>query len=233
MCGLCCGHSANESGRLVEDIVQYIVGVNPVWIYVSVCAVAYLENLFPPFPSDAVIVAVGSLVGVGTIDFSLALLLATIGSTLGFLSMYKIGDWFGVRILEAGKLKFIPLDQVHKVERWFRKHGYYVVVANRFLSGTRAVVSFFAGMSELSVVNCSILSFLSALAWNFILLFAGQTLGENLKTITPYLQAYGIIVTAIVLAALVFLLLRYFYKRRTTEPGSTSNSTKDESKPHA
>ena len=217
----------------MEDIVQYIVGLNPIWIYVSVCSVAYLENLFPPFPSDVVVVAVGSLVGVGTIDFSLALLLATAGSTLGFVSMYKIGDWFGVRILETGKIKFIPLDQVHKVERWFRQHGYAVVVANRFLSGTRAVVSFFAGMSELSLFNCAILSFISALAWNFILLFAGQKLGENWKNISPYFEAYGKIATAIVLTALLFLLVRYFYKRRTINAGGTSKPTREESQPHA
>lgn len=211
----------------MEDIVQYIVGLNPIWIYVSVCSVAYLENLFPPFPSDVVVVAAGSLIGVGTIDFSLALVLATVGSTLGFVSMYKVGDWFGVRILETGKIKFIPLDQVHKVELWFRRHGYAVVAANRFLSGTRAVVSFFAGMSELSLINCTILSFISALAWNFILLFAGQKLGENWKNISPYFEAYGKAATAIVLTVVLFLAARYLYRRRSEDVRGPSKPTKE------
>ena len=89
---------------------------------------------------------------------------------MGFVTMYKVGDWFGRKILERGKIKFIPLDQVHKVEGWFHKYGYLVVVGNRFLSGTRAVVSIFAGLSELSLLWCTILSFLSALLWNGILL---------------------------------------------------------------
>lgn len=227
MCGVCGGRTSTESCCVVEDIVQYIVGLNPLWIYVSVCSVAYLENLFPPFPSDVVVVAVGSLAGVGTIDLTIALFLATIGSTLGFVSMYKIGDWFGVRILETGRIKFIPLDQVHKVERWFRQHGYAVVVANRFLSGTRAVVSFFAGMSELSLINCTILSFISALGWNFLLLFAGQKLGENWKSISPYFEAYGKAATAIVLAVVLFLIARYLYKRRSAGVSGPSEQTKE------
>ncbi|HEY6951552.1 MAG TPA: DedA family protein, partial [Bacteroidota bacterium] len=129
----------------MEHLIQYLLQTNAIWIYLFVCLVAYVENIFPPFPSDVAVVAVGSLTGLGTVNFPLTLLCCTAGSTLGFISMFKVGDWFGQKILERGKMRFIPLDQVHKVEGWFHKYGYWVVVGNRFLSGTRAVVSFFAG----------------------------------------------------------------------------------------
>jgi membrane protein DedA with SNARE-associated domain len=198
---------------LIEDLIQFLLGLDPVWIYLAAAAIAFVENIFPPFPSDIVLVAIGSLVGLGTIDFSAALGLASLGGTLGFVTMYKIGDWFGLRILETGKIRFIPLDQVHKVEHWFKKYGYVVVVANRFLSGTRAVISFFAGMSELSLMRCTILSAVSALAWNGILLFAGKELGQNWKVISSYFETYGRITTILLAIALVVAVVRMVYNK--------------------
>ena len=198
----------------MEDFVNNLAQLNPFWIYIAVAGIAYIENILPPFPSDVIVVAAGSLVGIGTIDFTLALVLATAGSTLGFMTMYKLGDWFGDKILEKGRIKFIPLDSVHKVEKWFKKYGYWVVVANRFLAGTRAVVSFFAGMSELPILNATALSCVSALAWNFILLYAGKELGANWRSILIYLQAYGQTITIGVIVAAVILVLRYLYTRK-------------------
>jgi len=197
----------------LEELIRRLSSLDPFWVYFSVAGIAFIENIFPPFPSDVLVVFVGSLAGLGTIDFTLALILSSLGSTLGFVVMYKIGDWFGLKILETGKLPFIPTDQVHKVERWFRKYGYVLIVANRFLSGTRAVVSFFAGMSELPLLPTTILSFVSALIWNFLLLLAGYKLGENWNEIGNYLAAYSRIVTVFVVLATLVIIGRLLYKQ--------------------
>ena len=179
-----------------------------------------MENIFPPFPSDVIVVFAGSLAGIGAIDFWWALLLTTIGSTFGFMVMYKVGDWFGLKILETGKLKFIPRDSVHKVEGWFRKYGYVIIVANRFLSGTRAVVSFFAGMSELKLPITTVLCFMSALVWNFLLLFAGQKLGQNWNVIFFYLETYSKAVTGIILIVILLFVARFVYKKTNSNNNS-------------
>lgn len=202
----------------MEDLINNLSAISPLWVYVAVAGIAYIENIFPPFPSDVVVVFAGSLIGIGTIDFTTVLLVSTIGSTLGFMTMYKIGHWFGNRILEAGKIKFIPKESVLKVESWFRKYGYGMIIANRFLSGTRAVVSFFAGMSELSLMRTTILSFLSAMVWNSFLLLAGKKLGQNWREIGFYLETYTKTVTTILIVVALLIAARYIYKR-------TNNST--------
>jgi membrane protein DedA with SNARE-associated domain len=211
----------------MEDIIRQLLRTNPLWIYVFACLVAYIENIFPPFPSDVAIVAVGSLAGAGSVDFFSALVCSTIGSTLGFITMYKVGDWFGQSIIERGKIKFLPLEQVHKVEGWFHKYGYWVVVGNRFLSGTRAVVSFFAGLSELSLFGCAVLSFISALIWNGILLFAGRAMGQNWGRISIFLEAYGKAATSIVIILVLVFLGRYIYRRQL----KANNGPSDPSQP--
>lgn len=204
----------------MEELIRHLSALNPVWVYLAVSGIAFLENVFPPLPSDALVLFVGSLVGVGTLDFTVALTVTTIGSTAGFVVMYKVGDWFGLKILETGKVPFIPVDKVHKVEGWFRKYGYILIVVNRFLTGTRAVVSFFAGMSELPLTTTTILSFVSALVWNFLLLFTGRELGENWQVIGSYLAAYSKIVTFILVLIVLLLALSYFYTR--LKPGNGS-----------
>jgi membrane protein DedA with SNARE-associated domain len=197
----------------LETIITYLQQLSPVWVYVAIFFIAYIENIFPPSPSDVMIVAGGYLVGIGNIDFTTALIVATIGSTTGFMSMYKIGDWFGLRIIETGKIKFLPLDSVHKVESWFRKYGYWLIIANRFLSGTRAVVGFFAGMAEVKFIPTTILCFISALIWNAILIYAGTLVGENWESIGIYLTTYSQIVTALVVIA-VTVAVFFWYQRR-------------------
>ena len=165
--------------------------------------------------SIRVIVVAGSLVGMGRVGFVETLLIATLGSTLGFVTMYKMGHWFGAKILEQGKIKFIPVTSVKKVELWFQKYGYWIIVANRFLSGTRAVVSFVAGMSELNLLRTTALCFVSALVWNAVLMAGGYTLGKNWEQLGFYLSTYSKIVTAVlVVAAIVWLAMLYFKNRK-------------------
>jgi membrane protein DedA with SNARE-associated domain len=198
----------------LESLINDVQSLDPLLIYLLLFAMAFLENLFPPSPSDMMIVLGGALAGLGRIGFAEALLCATAGSVSGFFLMYKIGDWFGDHILERGKIKFIKVEAVHKVEGWFREHGYWVIVVNRFLTGTRAVVSFFAGMSEMKLWLTIGLCAVSALIWNAILVTGGFLLGQNWDQIGYYLSTYSRIVTGIVVLVVAVLLAYYFLKRK-------------------
>ncbi|RPI01298.1 MAG: DedA family protein [Ignavibacteriae bacterium] len=210
----------------MEQFITELAALPPLWIYCVAGAIAYIENVFPPLPSDVILVAAGSLAGLGRVDYALLLVISTAGSTAGFLTMYKIGQWFGVRILEAGKFTFIPLERVHKVEQWFKIYGYWIVVANRFMAGTRAVISFFTGVSQLSLWRTTVLSFLSSLIWNAFLLFAGKELGMNWREILAVLETYGKIVTIILVILIILLVGRSLIKSRNI---SSKNSTSPKS----
>lgn len=199
---------------MLEQLIAYLSQVDTVWIYVAVFAISYIENIFPPFPSDVVVVFAGSLVAIGTGSVVVTLLLATAGSTLGFMSMYWIGDQFGDRVLETGKIPFVSINLVHKVEAWFRRYGYWVVIGNRFLAGTRAVISFATGMAELNLTVTTLLSALSALVWNSILLYLGYMVGDNWRLIGEYLDTYSLVVTALVALAFIVWGLRVWMRKR-------------------
>ena len=203
----------------MEDLIQFVRSLDPWLVYAVVFSIAYIENIFPPSPSDIIVVFGGSLVGIGRVGFVETVLATTAGSTLGFLTMFKIGEWFGASILEKGRLKFIPAAGVKKVDEWFRRYGYGIIVANRFLAGTRAVVSFVGGMAHMKLVPTTVLCLISALAWNTLLVGGGYLLGQNWEHIGFYLTTYSQIVTGIVCVVAAILIAGYFARRNGRRRG--------------
>jgi membrane protein DedA with SNARE-associated domain len=198
----------------LNELFQTLLNLDPAWVYLAIFFVALIENLFPPAPSDVLVVFGGALAAMEKGNLLFAYFAGTIGSTCGFIVMFLIGKWFGERILEQGKIKFIKKEGLHKFEHWFQKYGFGLIVANRFLTGTRAIVSFFAGISELDFRITTILSFVSSSLWYGILIYAGYSLGQHWERIGLYLKTYSIAITILVTIFAVAILLRYMFKKK-------------------
>lgn len=186
--------------------------------------ITFLENIFPPSPSDVLLVFMGTLVSVGTVSFIPLMLMASLGSTLGFLVMYFLGLKFESRIINSNKLSFVTKETLEKPEKWFQKYGYYIIVANRFLSGTRAVISFFAGMSKLNLTKTTLLSAISAMVWNSVLIYLGIAFADNLDVVKEYITLYGKIVFPILIIIIAVLALKYFLFSAKTKTSNADNT---------
>ena len=201
---------------MFEDILTKIATFPPFWIYITLFFFAFVENVFPPSPSDVLLVVGGTLIGTGAISFILALAFATLGSITGFMLMFYIGSTVDKKLIHSGRFKHIPVDSIEKVEKWFRKYGYFIIVANRFMPGTRAVISFFAGISNLEPKKTTLLCFVSALVWNAIMLYLGFIFGNNVSKVDEYLTTYTNIVIAVTVAVILFFIVRMFIRKRKT-----------------
>ena len=199
---------------MIEHILHYIAQLTPCWLLVALTFFSYFENIFPPSPSDLVVVVGGSLIGKGVISFFPTLFLTTLGSVAGFMTIYYIGSTLDKKVVKTHKLKFISIEGIEKVEAWFTKYGYWVIAANRFMPGTRSVISLFAGLSELEVKRAIILSTLSALGWNMIILYLGMIFGRNVKKVDRLLDTYSDIVLAITAAAIIIYLIQFLIQKK-------------------
>jgi membrane protein DedA with SNARE-associated domain len=199
---------------MIEELLARISELTPMWIYILLFVFAFVENIFPPSPSDIVIVIGGSLIGASYLSFIPALVFATGGSTAGFLTAFGIGWQFDKKLVHSGKIKFINIQSIEKVESAFRKYGYYLIVANRFLPGTRAVISFFGGMSRLDIHKTMFLSMVSSLLWNIALLYMGITFGRNVAAVDSYLDTYKYIVILITVLVLIGIFINYLLKKK-------------------
>ena len=208
----------------IESVLAWFQHLAPAGVLGAIFLVAYIENIFPPSPCDVLLVFAGTLIGLGTIGFLPAVAAATLGGTLGFMTAYAAGRYFDRRILTGRFARFLPVNTIHQVERLFQRYGYGVIIANRFLAGTRAVVAFFAGMSQMNLTLTTLLSALSALVWNSLLLYFGMAFGANWRDVVQYVQIYSTIATVVIVVVIGIFIWRYLRRRRAlskaVSPGS-------------
>jgi membrane protein DedA with SNARE-associated domain len=202
---------------MFESILTEISSFSPIWIYITLFLFAFIENVFPPSPSDLVVVVGGTLIATGAIHFIPTLILTSVGTVAGFMVLFYIGSTVDKKVIHAGKLKFIPIDAIDKVEIWFKKYGYGIILANRFMPGTRAVISFFAGLSHLDVKRTIILSTISAFAWNALILYLGYIFGDNVELVDKYLTTYTNIVIGITVVVVLFFIIRFYFRKKKSQ----------------
>lgn len=212
---------------MLETIIDYLSFVPWYWVLIIAFLTTFTENLFPPAPGDSILVFMGTLIGIKSGSFVEILLVASMGSTAGFAVMFILGKKFDHVIMDSNKFKFISRNAIKKVETWFAKYGYGMIIANRFLSGTRAVISFFAGMANLNFTKTIILSALSSLIWNSILLGFGNAFGDNWQLIDKYLSLYGKIIFPVVILIVVLFTAYQIFKKKKQESAPDSDNKEE------
>lgn len=203
--------------QFVQEVVQVIETLPPISIYLVFFLVAYLENVIPPVPGDVLVAFAGYMAAESMIGLVPVLVLTTVASVIGFMTMYWIGYKWGGQIEQKQKgvriLRFIPVEYLNKVRSWMDKWGLGVVLANRFLAGTRSVIALSAGLGRTRISSTILCSAISSILWNSILLGFGWIVHENWRMIGEYLSIYGkIILGLLLLYGLVRLGIYYYGK---------------------
>lgn len=199
------------------------------WIYLALFVSAYLENIVPPVPGDTVTVIGAYLVGRGGLNFWAVWGSTTLGSVAGFMTLFWAAYWLEDRFLEKRLLRWVNREKIARSQRWFQRYGYGVVLANRFLSGIRSVISLSAGLARLKPLSVLLLSAASAALWNFALIYAGAYVGKSWEQILAYVKFYNrfILLSLAVVAAIV--LGWYIIRRvlRKTLPGPMQKANEE------
>jgi len=197
----------------IEAYLESLSNIPFYWLILIALAATFAENLLPPLPSDATLVAAAVITGITEQSIIPIIIASTIGSTLGFWLMFLLGRKFHRKIIGTNKIKFISGESIEKVENLFKRWGFKLVVANRFMSGTRAIVSFFAGMAGLPLTKTIILSGVSSFFWYGILSLSGYYFGNDWRTFANYLQIYNKAVIVIIVLLVIIAASFWFTKK--------------------
>lgn len=201
---------------MLEYVNQILDQITPTMAYFILFLSAIIENVFPPIPGDTVTVIGAYLITTDKLGFWGVYISTSTGSLVGFFIMYVLGLKFGRSFVRSKfKSKIFSQDMFDKVEKWFVKYGYWVILANRFLSGTRSVIALFAGFFHLDWYKVILLGLISALIWNGLLIYAGYLLGVNWETITNIISQYNKIVIALTfIAIMIYVLIKRYRKKK-------------------
>lgn len=195
-----------------ETFLNYLHSLPDALIYLLLGLSAYVENIFPPIPGDTITAFGAFLVGIGRLDFFGVYICTTLGSLLGFMTLFWLGLYLGRRFFVEKDYWFFKAKDIIKAEAWYRKHGYLLVAFNRFLPGIRSVISLAGGISRLKVMGVALLALLSCAVWNLIWILMGYMLGTNWEVfearITAILTRYNIIVLVVFVLVIIFFVVR-------------------------
>ncbi len=212
----------------LTDILNWMESLPPLMAYAAILVIAYGENVIPPIPGDMAVVFGGYLVGVGQLSFIAVVFLATIGGTLGFLTMYAVGYRIGDAVMDPDRLRWIPKNQIGKARVWLDRYGYGLVAVNRFLSGLRSVISLAVGMAHTDPWKTAFYATLSSAVWTGLITYAGYAVGENWPVIAGLLRDYGRVVLGVIIAIALVQSVRWYLKRkgsrRDLDDGGNFNS---------
>lgn len=190
-----------------EVVLGLLEDYSPPLLYVVLAAASLLENLLPMLPGDLIVVLGGYLSGIGKLDPVLAYGVVNLGSWAGFMVFYYVGRRLGRSALKVYLLTEYPHRGINRAEQWFLRYGWWMVLANRFLAGTRSAVSLFAGYAGLAVRLTAALSLLSCLGWNALLVTGGWWVGDEWERLVDWLELYNrILLAGVALAAGAWLL---------------------------
>jgi membrane protein DedA with SNARE-associated domain len=204
--------------QYTQDLVHWIQALPPISIYLVFLVIAYTENILPPIPGDLLVAFGGYLAAESIISGWIVLLITTVASVAGFMTMYWLGSYWGIGIQQQKKefwlTRFISLRYINKVRNWMRRWGQGVIVANRFLAGTRSVISLTAGISHTPIFPTVVSSTVSSILWNAILLGFGWIVHENWQIIGDYLSVYGRIVLVLLGVRIAGRVLMGYYRKK-------------------
>lgn len=204
--------------QFLNEIIQWVETLAPFYIYTVFFLVAYLENIIPPIWGDLFVAFGGYLAAISVISFIPVYLVTVIASVLGFMTVYWLGYHWGKQIENHPEdfwlLRFIPLKYIQKVRGWMHRWGQGVVVANRFISGARSVISLTAGISHTRPLLTAVSSTVSSLLWNAILLTLGYLVQQNWRIVGHYLSIYWQIIVGLILLVIIVRVGIYFYRKK-------------------
>lgn len=199
---------------------QFVISIMNQYGYFGIFFLILVENIFPPIPSEVVLLFGGFMTTYSKLSVPFMVLFSTLGSVAGAIVLYYIG-----KILNKDRLKKIVAGKIGKVLRlkvndiekavcWFDTKGNKTVFFCRFIPVVRSLISIPAGMSEMSMSKFLLYTFAGSSIWNTVLLIIGNRVGNNWKDILYIMNQYSHIVLILLILALIIFLF-YFCSFRS------------------
>ncbi len=187
--------------------------------YVGIFILMTLENVFPPIPSEVIMGLGGMAVARGDMEMVPLLIVATLGTTAGNMVWYGIGRWIGIARLKPfvdryGRWLTLTWDEVEQLNRFFNRHGLWVVFFFRFLPTFRTMISLPAGMAKMGLPRFLAATFIGSAIWNAVLAYAGLLLGSQFEELQVYVGPVAIVTTAAVVVVWAYRVVTWNKRTR-------------------
>ncbi|WP_339950259.1 DedA family protein [uncultured Albimonas sp.] len=217
-------------------MVEWMTGVIEAAGALGVAALMFLENLFPPIPSELVMPLAGYVAQMHE-GGAPALAAMIAGGVVGSVAGATLWYWVGLRIGAAGLKRFsrrhgrwltLTPGDVDKADAWFDRHGGWAVLLGRLVPTVRTFVSVPAGVSGMRLWPFLALTTAGSTVWVSLLAGAGWALGREYEAVSAWLDP---VATGVLVAIGAIYLYRVATFRRTIRKQDARQETHGRSEP--
>lgn len=165
----------------------------------GVALMMFLENVFPPIPSELIMPLAGFNAAQGRMGLVGVILAGTLGSLAGAVLWYLLGRAVGtarLRRLAArhGRWLTVTPGELDRADAWFDRHGGMAVFLGRLVPTVRTLISIPAGLSEMPLGRFLAWSGLGTLIWTTLLALAGYLLEDAYHRVENWVNPVSTVV---------------------------------------
>lgn len=194
---------------MLQNIINWVISIMEAIGSPGVGLAVFLENVFPPIPSEVILPLAGFTASQGSMNVIAAFTWATISSLAGAYFLYYLGAAIGANRLRkiAAWMWLVKVEDVDAALAWFDKYGKASILIGRVIPGIRSLISIPAGIDRMNPLTFGFYTLLGSSIWNALLIYCGWILGENWTAVEGVIDQYSKVVYALVALALVAAFL--------------------------
>ena len=187
--------------------------------YFAVGALIFIENVFPPIPSELILPLSGFFTTTTDMVLPLVIVSATIGSVTGAFILYGIGYVLNrerlMRFFNTRPMRLLGFkgSDISSAIDWFDRKGQASVLICRCIPVVRSLISIPAGVARMNVAKFALFTLLGSAVWNSILCSLGAAAGEAWEQVTAQAEWISDMVKYVIIAIIAVVAVYWIVKR--------------------
>lgn len=164
----------------------------------------------PFLPGDSLLFASGAIAALGSFHLGIILITLMTAAVLGDTVNYWIGHFFGKKLVDNPRIRFINQEHIDKTEQFFEKYGGKTIILARFVPIVRTFAPFVAGVGSMEYGKFIAYNIIGGALWVSIFTLAGYFFGNM-----PFIQEnFHYVIFTIIGLSLVPIGYEYVQRRR-------------------
>jgi membrane protein DedA with SNARE-associated domain len=199
-------------------IVDWLGELSPFWLSSSIIGLSFVENVFPPLPSDTLIGILVALAAAAERPLTLIIASVIIGSAAGGITVYGLGRRYGAEGLYARMRRQGTVETEQRLEAAYARYGLLALFVGRLIPGVRSIVPVFAGALRLNPLLSMSVILLASACWYLTLAVLAYQVGGNWDALSARMAAYGRTGGIVGAGIIGVIMAALWWRRRRTRP---------------
>lgn len=200
------------------NLDDWVISIMEQLGYVGIALLMFLDNIFPPIPSELIMPSAGFVAARGDLTLLGVIIAGSLGSLFAAAVFYALGRKISQEALfqlteRYGKYLMIKPQEVKKALDWFEHYGHRIVFFGRMIPAVRSLISIPAGMSHMPFWKFMFYSGLGTILWTTFLACVGFYFGENQVLMQKIFSQASDMMLAIAAVILLWIIYRRYKQK--------------------